>query len=340
MTGTRSLAGRVRILAGHSPSVVGAGIQLTTDLVLTCWHVVDDGTGRDQPGLLVDTPSQPGTRVAAEVVWSRGVGPAGDGDLAVLRCATPLPSAPAALADRGDDEFDVRIVGYPVNTPASVLVLARAVGPVDASTGWRQLDRVSAATAGIDRGFSGSGVYASDGAVVGMVLARASVGQQLVGWMLPVGRWSDLLPPGLLPPTLLPPRPLSALPPRPLSALLPRPRSAPDRAASGPVPAPPSFAQKMALARLLEDIPVLRHPESRQLVIQSLPPQIGRMVKPFGPLGLDMFALIRTGLEYEDGIAALYRVLLLTEGSASKPLQAFRDLAESLGLLTGTEDNR
>ncbi|MGW5557859.1 trypsin-like peptidase domain-containing protein [Micromonospora sp. NPDC003944] len=332
MTGTRSLAGRVRILGGHSPSVVGAGIQLTTDLVLTCWHVVDDGAGGDQHGLLVDTPSQPGTRVAAEVLWSRGVGPAGDGDLAVLRCATPLPSTPAALADRGDDEFDVRIVGYPVNTPASVLVLARAVGPVDASTGWRQLDRVSAATAGIDRGFSGSGVYASDGAVVGMVLARASVGQQLVGWMLPVAKWSALLPPGLLPPTVLPPRPPSAL--------LPRPRSAPDGAASAPVPAPPSFAQKMALARLLEDIPVLRHPDSRQLVIQSLPPHIGRMVKPFGPLGLDMFGLIRTGLEYEDGIAALYRVLLLTEGSASKPLQAFRDLAESLGLLTGTEDNR
>ena len=137
-TGTRSLAGRVRILGGPSSSVVGAGIQLTGDLVLTCWHVVDDGTGADQPRMLVDTPSHPGTRVAAEVTWSRGVGPAGDGDLAVLRCATPLPSAPATLADRGDDEFDVRIVGFPANTPASVMVLARAVGPVDAGTGWRQ----------------------------------------------------------------------------------------------------------------------------------------------------------------------------------------------------------
>ncbi|WP_433312010.1 trypsin-like peptidase domain-containing protein [Micromonospora sp. CA-269861] len=325
MTGTRSLAGRVRILGGHSPSVVGAGIQLTTDLVLTCWHVVNDGTGADQPGLLVDTPSQPGTRIAAEVTWSRAVGPAGEGDVAVLRCATPLPSAPATLADRGDDEFDVRIVGYPANTPASVLVMARAVGPVDASTRWRQLDRVSSATAAVDRGFSGSGVYASDGAVVGMVLARTSVGQQLVAWMLPVGQWPALLPPDLLPPGLLPP------------AVLP---SGPRPAVARPVPAPLSFAQKMALARLLEEIPVLRHPDSRQLVIQSLPSHISRMVKPFGPLGLDMFGLIRTGLEYEDGIAALYRVLLLTEGSGSTPLRAFRDLAESLGLLTGTEDNR
>ncbi|MEU4553577.1 trypsin-like peptidase domain-containing protein [Micromonospora violae] len=319
MTGTRSLAGRVRILGGHSSSVVGAGIQLTADLVLTCWHVIDDGTGADQRRWLVDTPSHPGTRVAAEVTWSRAVGPAGEGDLAVLRCATPLPSAPATLADRGDDEFDVRIVGYPANTPASVLVLARTVGPVDPSTGWRQLDRISSATAGIDRGFSGSGVYASDGAVVGMVLARTSVGQQLVAWMLPVGQWPALLPPALLPPTL------SAV-----SA----------RATPRPPTAPLSFAQKMALARLLEEIPVLRHPDSRQLVIQSLPPHISRMVKPFGPLGLDMFGLIRTALEYEDGIAALYRVLLLTEGSASTPLRAFRDLAESLGLLTGTEDNR
>jgi len=314
MTGTRSLAGRVRVLGGRSPSVVGAGVQLTADLVLTCWHVVDDGTGPDQPGLLVDTPSSPGSPVAAEVTWSRSVGPAGDGDLAVLRCATPLPSTPATLADRGDDEFDVRIVGFPANTPASVLVLARAVGPVDASTGWRQLDRISSATAAIDRGFSGAGVYASDGAVVGMVLARTSVGQQLVGWMLPVGQWPALLPPGLLP--------------------------AVARRTPRPAPAPLSFAQKMALARLLEEIPVLRHPDSRQLVIQSLPPHISRMVKPFGPLGLDMFGLIRTGLEYEDGIAALYRVLLLTEGSGSTPLRAFRDLAESLGLLTGTEDNR
>lgn len=153
-----------------------------------------------------------------------------------------------------------------------------------------------------------------------MVLARTSVGQQLVAWMLPVGQWRALLPPGLLPPALLPSGPLPAV----------------GRTAPGPL----SFAQKMALARLLEEIPVLRHPDSRQLVIQSLPPHISRMVNPFGPLGLDMFGLIRTGLEYEDGIAALYRVLLLTEGSASKPLRAFRDLAESLGLLTGTEDNR
>ncbi|MEU8156044.1 trypsin-like peptidase domain-containing protein [Micromonospora sp. NPDC048986] len=320
MTGTRSLAGRVRILGGHSSSVVGAGIQLTSDLVLTCWHVVDDGAGGGPAGVLVDTPSHPGTRVAAAVTWSRGVGPAGDGDLAVLRCATPLPSAPATLADRGDDEFDVRIVGFPANTPASVMVLARAVGPVDVGTGWRQLDRISSATAGIDRGFSGSGVYAPDGAVVGMVLARASVGQQLVGWMLPVGQWRALLPSGLLPPALLPPGPLAAV--------------------ARATPRTLSFAQKMALARLLEEIPVLRHPDSRQLVIQSLPPHIGRMVNPFGPLGLDMFGLIRTGLEYEDGIAALYRVLLLTEGPTSRPLRAFRDLAESLGLLTGTEDNR
>jgi hypothetical protein len=198
-------------------------------------------------------------------------------------------------------------------------VLARAVGPVDANTGWRQLDRVSAATAGIDRGFSGSGVYASDGAVVGMVLARASVGQQLVAWMLPVGQWPALLPPTLLPPGLL----------RPVARSTPRPATA-----------PLSFAEKMALARLLEEIPVLRHPDSRQLVIQALPPHISRMVNPFGPLGLDMFGLIRTGLEYEDGIAALYRVLLLTEGAESRPLRVFRDLAESLGLLTGTEDNR
>ncbi|MEW1589680.1 hypothetical protein AB0283_29995 [Micromonospora vinacea] len=117
-------------------------------------------------------------------------------------------------------------------------------------------------------------------------------------------------------------------------------RPAVARATHRPAPAPLSFAQKMALARLLEEIPVLQHPDSRQLVIQSLPPHISRMVNPFGPLGLDMFGLIRTGLEYDDGIAALYRVLLLTEGSASRPLRAFRDLAESLGLLTGTEDNR
>ncbi|MEV4122405.1 trypsin-like peptidase domain-containing protein [Micromonospora sp. NPDC049645] len=319
MTGIRSLAGRVRIRGGQSSSVVGAGIQLTADLVLTCRHVVDDGTGPDQPGLSVDTPNDPGTGVAAEVAWSRGVGPAGDGDLAVLRCATPLPSTPASLADRGEEEFDVRIVGFPANTPASVLVLARTVGPVDPHTGWRQLDRISSATAGIDRGFSGSGVYASDGAVVGMVLARASVGQQLVAWMLPVGQWRALLPPALLPPGLLP-------------SLV---RSAPRT-----VPAALSFAEKMALARLLEEIPLLRNPDSRQLVIQSLPAHISRMVHLFGPLGLDMFGLIRTSLEYEDGIAALYRVLLLTEGAESRPLRAFRDLAESLGLLTGTEDNR
>ncbi|WP_410811474.1 trypsin-like peptidase domain-containing protein [Micromonospora sp. 067-2] len=322
MIGTRPLDGRVRVLAGRPASVVGAGIQLTSDHVLTCWHVVHDGAGSNPTGLLVDTPAHPEARVTAEVAWSRSVGPEGDGDVAVLRCATPLPSAPATLADRGNDEFDVRIVGFPANTPASVVVTARTVGPVDAATGWRQLDRVSSVTAGIDRGFSGAGVYDADGAVVGMVMARTRVGEQLVAWMLPVRLWRALLPSGLLPTGLLPSagRTATGAARRPVGAV--------------------SFAEKMALARLLEDVPVLRNPDSRQLVTQSLPPHMWRAVHPFGPLGLDMFSLIRTGLEYDDGIPALYHVLLAMEGHDSRPVKAFHDLAESLGLLTRTEDNR
>nr|WP_308220887.1 hypothetical protein [Micromonospora phytophila] len=144
-----------------------------------------------------------------------------------------------------------------------------------------------------------------------MVMARTSVGQQLVAWMLPVRQWRAMLPAALLPPAVRTAR----------------------------APGPLSFAEKMALARLLEEVPVVQDPDTRKLVVQSLPNPIRRSVRLFGPLGLDMFGLIRTGLEYDGGIASLYRVLLAMEGPGSKPLQAFHDLAEHLDLLTGTEDN-
>ncbi|HYN94878.1 MAG TPA: trypsin-like peptidase domain-containing protein [Pilimelia sp.] len=311
MTTSQTLAGRVRILAGDPPVVAGAGIQLTANHVLTCWHVVHDGHSTRRP-LGVDVPAERQGPVAADMIWSADIGPDGGGDLAVLRTAAVLPSAPAALADHGDSDVDVRIVGYPPYSPAQVIARARATGPADAGTGWRQLDQISATTAAVSPGFSGAGAFDADGAVVGMVVAKATAGHGTVAWMLPVRHWHALLPASLRLPVL----------------------TRVTRAHA------PSFDEKMALSRLLAQVPVLREPDSRQAVVSALPEHLRLAVPSYGRLGLDTFGLVRTVLEFHEGLADLHRVLLALEGPSSVPLQRFHDLAASLGLLPRAGEDR
>ena len=120
MTSFQSLPGRVRIFAGEAaghhvdpaaivdgavtedgtatpagpPPVAGAGVQLTAEHVLTCWHVVHDGAGSPRTPLAVDSPLRPGPPMPVTVAWSRGIGARGEGDLALLRTGTPLPTPP------------------------------------------------------------------------------------------------------------------------------------------------------------------------------------------------------------------------------------------------------
>ncbi|WP_412538377.1 trypsin-like peptidase domain-containing protein [Longispora sp. K20-0274] len=292
-----TLAGRVRVLAGEPGRVVGAGVQLTAEHVLTCWHVM----GEAPAVLALGGEAEP---VPVETLFSVAVGPRGEGDLAVLRTAAPLTSPPAALVDCGDADLDVRIVGHPAHSPAPVLARARLVGPTDPVTGWRQLDRISVATVAVDRGFSGAAVFEAAGRVVGMATARSQLGPQTVGWMLPVRRWQELLPADL-------------------AAALLRPARL----------APPTPAERTALALALAEVPTVADPLSRQELIDALPAHLRLHIRVHHRLGLDCRSIVGTALDHERGIADLYDALLALEGPSSIGLAAFRELAETMRLL-------
>jgi hypothetical protein len=315
MADSETLPGRVRVHVGVPAVVAGAGIQISPIHVLTCWHVTQ--TDDEDPPIAVEVPDAPGALVPARIVWAKEIGTSGDGDMVVLRTETHLRSATARLADWGTADVEVRMVGYPARTPTQVLATGRVVGPVDPVTGWRQIDRLSASTVTVERGFSGAGVFDASGAVVGMVVAKATLSQQAVAWMIPVSAWAVLLPDTL-----------------PLPDMVQRPSVRRNTIAPPQV----SFADKIRLARHLEGIPLITTPDGWELLVDSLPPHIRRAVRSYRRLGLDTFGLIRTVLEFQDGVPALYRVLCGLVGPESVSLREFCDDAVRMGLLDTEED--
>jgi hypothetical protein len=312
MTAFQTLVGRALLVAGDPPRVLGAGIQLTPQHVLTCWHVIQDAADAGLAPVRVEVPDELTRPVTAEVVWSRAVGPRGDGDVALLRTSRPLSSAPATLVDCGNVDLDVRIVGHPGQLPSQVIARARLTGRTDPLTGWRQLDRQSAATVTVDRGFSGAGVFDGGGAVLGMVVGRPNPAHQTVAWMLPVRAWTGMLPADL------------------------RLAVAPSVSATRAL----SFAEKVALSRLLAEVPIMADVRTRDLVFQSLPTHIRLAVRSYGQLGLDSLHLIKTVLEFHDGFMDLYRVLDELTGESSIPLQQLHDYATTLRIVTDAEEDR
>jgi S1-C subfamily serine protease len=301
MSDLSTLAGRVRVIAGQPPRTVGAGIQLAGEFVLTCWHVVQGDAGA-AASIAVATG---GDEIGAHVVWSQEIGPHGDGDLAVLRTAATLASPAAGFADYGDLDLDVRLIGYPAAAaPAQVLARARLIGPHDPVTGWRQLDRVASATVAVDRGFSGAAVFEPGGRVVGMAVARSTLGQQTVGWMLPVATLRRLLPGQYA-----------------------------DALTTAPRMDPPTSVERTALARALAEIPTVADPLARAELVMGLPDEIRLGIRTHHRLGLDSRELIVTALDRTHGLGDLYQALLEREGPTSISLRAFRDLARSMRLL-------
>lgn len=303
--GQSTLTGRVRVLAGDPGRIVGAGVALSAHQVLTCWHVVFDASGRAADGLAVAEPTASGP-IAAEVAWAEPIGARGEGDLALLVTGTPMAGPAARLADCGEAEFDVRLIGHPAQSPAQVLARARLVGPADPVTGWRQLDRLSTATVAVDRGFSGAAVFDPEGRVVGLAVARSQIGPQTVGWMIPVRAWRLLLPAGIVP------------------AVVAAPRTA-----------PLTTTERSGLARALADVPTMIDPLGRAELIASLPDAIRLRVRVTNRLLLDCRELVSTALDTVGGFSALFRGLSEREGVDSISLQAFRALAETAGLLPG-----
>jgi len=160
----------------------------------------------------------------------------------------------------------------------------------------------------VDRGFSGAGVFDPEGRVVGLAVARSQLGQQTVGWMIPVAAWRRLLPAGMAPVVDAAPR-----------------------------TEPVTTAERGALARALAAVPTMIDPMARAELIASLPDAVRLRVRVTNRLLLDCRELIGTTLDTDGGFVALYRGLSERETLDSIALREFRALAAALRLLPSSE---
>lgn len=150
-------------LPGGAPGkVLGAGVLLGVDLVLTCAHVVpgpETAVRVEFP--LLTGPSKGEWRTAAVIEghWVKRFGN-DEGDLALLKLTTPAPSATSTVVlDRDPVPFDTAVVidGFPRNRSGGLWVDAVLKGPGGHGDEWVQINPVAFHEKD-PRGFSGAGV--------------------------------------------------------------------------------------------------------------------------------------------------------------------------------------
>lgn len=169
------MAVRIRNVGCNSLST-GSGFAIDGTTLITNRHVVADSAD-----LQLSTYDGRDVAVTASSV-------AGLADLAVVRTADALPSAPG-LADADPDPGDeVTVVGYPQGGALTVTegqVIGATTDPLNENLG-----QVLVTDAEVEPGSSGSAVLDADGHVVGVVYAKNSTGQSFV---VPVSTLRQLL---------------------------------------------------------------------------------------------------------------------------------------------------
>lgn len=181
--------------------VVGAGFLVTPRKVLTCAHVVHEGSAE---ALTVTFTERPGSapvpaRLVADGGWAGGTTDLGD--LAVLELAEEVPIAPAALAPvdaaHGRQPRKLVVYGFPLGFDEGTLAEYRITAPQLISREWMQLEAWAPDGQPLAPGFSGAAVTLVDtGEVVGMVTAAAGAQGVRNGRMMPTEvmarYWPDL----------------------------------------------------------------------------------------------------------------------------------------------------
>ncbi|KOV88436.1 MULTISPECIES: S1 family peptidase [unclassified Streptomyces] len=184
---------------------MGLGFLVTTELALTCAHVVSAGLGTSEAPaasarLHVDLPllsasGQSGQGVKAGVEHWVPAQPSGAGDVAVLRLSAPLPGGRPIRLVAAQDVWGhpARAFGFPAGRPGGVwhsgVLRARQ------ANGWVQADLVENGYR-VSRGFSGSPVW--DEKLVGVVgmVAVAEAGEPPVSYLIPtddlLAAWPEL----------------------------------------------------------------------------------------------------------------------------------------------------
>ncbi|MDQ0778622.1 hypothetical protein QF026_007088 [Streptomyces aurantiacus] len=306
-------AWRVRVRDRERAGVVGAGVLVTRETVLTCAHVVEAAlrlqgpqTGAAPEGkVLLEFPATaqgPPESIPAHVAEAGWLRSPPAGDVAVLRLEGELPAgaAPAPLGGCGTGTGEpVAVYGYPSGIPDGVWARGQLVGAGGAHPAWRQIDGLDPVGAPVTRGFSGAGVWdLRRGLVVGVlaaVLAPRSTdtgAATRVAWMIPL----DVLEGTRF--AITAPAP---------------PRAAPQPAhIDGPLPARVLWA---LVDRLLA-IDSFRIDAGHQLLLQ-LPPEIVSGIARQNNPRIQLYQIVRRCGEFEQGPAALVTTVQWIEGDTT-----------------------
>ncbi|MET7904046.1 serine protease [Streptomyces sp. NPDC005355] len=187
---------RIRSSAGD---ILGAGILLGSDTVLTCAHVIpDDGLPVPATRVLVDLvgvhDAEPVTAHVADGCWVPQL-PDNCGDVALLRLSRPQPAEHAAPLFRMPPKprRPVWMYGFPEDNPNGLWFLAEIAGPAGPRSEWVQLNPDSPGDV-VRRGFSGTGVQDEESRrLIGMIVSRyddsfkvPTAERRSVSYMIPV----------------------------------------------------------------------------------------------------------------------------------------------------------
>lgn len=169
------MAVRIRNVGCNSLST-GSGFALDETTLITNRHVVADSAD-------LQLSTYDGRDVAVTASSTAALA-----DLAVVRTADPLPSAPGLAAADPQPGDEVTVVGYPQGgalTVTSGQVIGATTDPLNENLG-----QVLVTNAEVEPGSSGSAVLDAGGSVVGVVYAKNSTGQSFV---VPVSTLQQLL---------------------------------------------------------------------------------------------------------------------------------------------------
>jgi hypothetical protein len=272
--------------------VCGAGILVDSTHVVTCAHSVPGG--RLTPhGVAVGFPTVDGPRTqSARVVGWFPPGPDDQGDIAVLELDGPPPSGVRPARARHlpvDPGREVWLRRYGFGGDAVTEAYARVAGPPGGAGQRLRLEDVRPGTRARDVALCGAGVVdAATGDVLGMVVAEEHFAVAPMAWMIRLTAVA-----GLYRPT----------------------RAGSPAAASGRRPAP-----VMELTRAVAELPTMSSPHGRDQMIGALPRQTANAIPRHTETRFDVWGIVRTCLEYPDGLTVLVELLRAFEGD-SEPMR-------------------
>jgi serine protease Do len=180
---------RVRVRSRAEPGrILGAGVLLDREHVLTCAHVAMAAAE-----LAVDVVGLDGVPSSdAWIVDGLCVPPFANeqrGDVALLKLGVPQPEGIGAPLRRAALSWDrlVHALGYPNNPGLEMGVWARMTLAGQVGVEWLQMNRRHVGEQRVRKGFSGAGVADDEtGEVLGIIVSEYTDDAAGLSWMLPV----------------------------------------------------------------------------------------------------------------------------------------------------------